>query len=361
MRENRWPLTRLLEICNSPYASLVRRLQIGYNYFDHPDAREWGPGSRYQLYAEDSAQVLPMCLSRLSRLEVLDVCGPTFPSLNAPVEHQMRLFTDAIVSTLRYVQLPFLAELNLRLAVTREFGEFFYEYPTASRIPVSGVMRQLRHLEMAVSDFTERDSRRNRHASLSALRETYPNADFLSSPLRLIELATGLESLSICGSDLLNMDSLQLDSEVSLTHLGLSRVTISTETMMTILERCRYSLRGVQFFWVELNSGTWEEILDKLTTFSQLSYVHVNACGYSPTEANSQLRLEQLPIPAGPEEIYTVNDTDHHALGKLQRHVIATREKAGMIPYREGDAYIRRAGLGLQESEVPVANANDNP
>lgn len=361
VRENRWPLTRLLAICNSPYASLVRRLQIGYNFFDHPDAREWEPGSRYHLYAEDSARVLPMCLSRLFRLEVLDVFGPTFPSINAAVEYQMRMFTDAVVSVLRYVRLPCLAELNLRLAVTREFGEFFYQYPTASRIPINDVMQQLRHLEIAVSDFTERDSRRNRHASLSALRETYPNADFLSSPLRLIELAACLESLAICGSDLLNMDSLQIGSEICLKYLGLSRVTISIDTIMHILEQCRYSLRGVHFFWVELNSGTWEEVLNKLSTFSQLSYVHISASGYSPTEANRHLLLEQPPIPVGPEEIYTANDPDHRALGNLQRHVIAVRGKAGMLPYREGDVNIRRAALDSQEPEIPAASADNIP
>lgn len=234
-----WPLARLLKLCSSPHASLVRWLQIGCQ--SRGEEEDWQPGNRYRVYAEDAARLLPVCLSRLSRLEVLDVSGPDFMAPDVPVVYQMQLFTDAVVSTLRYIQLPCLAELNLRLAVTREYGEFFCEYPTASRIPIGDVMQQLRYLGIAVDNFTdhawklERRSPRWNQPSLSGPRETWPNADFLASPLRLVELATGLESLSFCGADMHNLDSLRLGSEVCLKRLNLRTVAISAETMIRIL------------------------------------------------------------------------------------------------------------------------------
>ncbi|KAK7753819.1 hypothetical protein SLS62_004185 [Diatrype stigma] len=272
-----WPLARLLKLCNSPHASLVRRLRIGYQ--SDGEEEDWEPGNRYRMYAEDAARLLPVCLSRLPRLEVLDVVGPDFMAPCVPVVYQMQLFTDAVVSALRYIQLPGLAELNLRLAVTREYGEFFCEYPTASRIPIGDVMQELRHLEIAVENYTdhawqlEPRSPRWNQPFLSGLRETWPNADFLASPLRLIELATGLESLSFCGADMHNMDLLRLGSEVCLKWLNLRTVAISAETLIRILGQCRHSLRGVVFFCVELNSGTWAEILNELSNVDPVETV----------------------------------------------------------------------------------------
>ncbi|RYP63494.1 hypothetical protein DL771_009239 [Monosporascus sp. 5C6A] len=351
---DRWPLVRLRELCASPScAPLVRRLEVGYHYFDHPGPDEWEPGSRYRLYAEDVARLLPVCLAALPNLEVLDVRGPSFPSLNlgpagsaAPppsslVEVPMRTFTDAVVSALRYVPLPHLAELNLRLAVTHEFGAFFPEHTTPCHIPVGDVMRRLRHLEISISDFTERDSRvtvRN-DASLSALAGVHPNPDSAALPLRLVELATtagNLESLSIRGSDILDLDALRPGDGLSLRHLGLTRVSASAENMLRVLEQSRYSLRGLRLTHVELNAGTWRDVLAALATFPVLRYFSVDSGGYSRSGASGHLAAP-LPVRGWGSYIRSVEQADIDALGALQRHVIRNRKRAGLLPYRRRD------------------------
>ncbi|RYP53679.1 hypothetical protein DL768_001405 [Monosporascus sp. mg162] len=364
---DRWPLARLRELCASPScAPLVRRLEVGYHYFDHPGPDEWAPGSRYQLYAEDAARLLPVCLAALPNLEALDVRGPSFPSLNlgpagpagsagstAPptsslVEAPMRMFTDAVVSALRYIPLPRLVELNLRLAVTHEFGAFFPEHTTPCHIPVADVMRRLRHLEVSISDFTERDSRltvRN-NASLSALAGVHPNPDSAALPLRLVELAAtsgNLELLSIRGSDMLNLDALRLGDGVSLRHLVLTRVSASAENMLHILEQSRHSLRGVRLTQVELNAGTWRDVLAALATFPLLCYFSVNSGGYSRSGASGHL-VAPLPVTAGGSYIRSVEQADHDALSALQRHATQNRKGAGLLPYqRRVRKYIGRA------------------
>ncbi len=358
VREDRWPLARLLELCNSPYAPFVRRLHIGYNYFDRPGASEWEPGTRYHSYAEDASRLLPVCLARLSRLEILDVSGPTYPSLDVSVEGAMRLFTDAVVSTLRYVRLPSLAELNLGFPVTHEFGRFFFEHHTASRIRISEVMRQLRHLRVSISDFTVRDPQRNRTSPLSALREAYPNPDFISQMLRLIDLSTNLESLYILGSDVLDIDSLQIDSGVCLKYLKLMRVTISDETLIRILEQSRYSLRCVEFFWVELYSGRWENIFRMLATFPVLSRFYIDSRSY-PLSGPAG-RLLQQPQD-GPDGMNIIDSVDHQALADLQRNIIANRIKARMAPYKKTDfRYIGQTALPTQNPGISSVGMGEN-
>lgn len=279
--DDAWPLQRLLELCSSAHAPLVRRLHVGYNYYDYPGADEWAPGSRYRLYAEDASRLLPICLSRLLRLEALYVCGPLFPSLTVSVvEEPMRSFTDAVVSTLRYVRLPCLTELNLRLPVTHEFGNLFTEHLTASRIPIGDVMRQLRQLEVSVTDYTEFHPGQPRDVPLSALRGVYQNADFVFSLTKLIELCTSLESLSIRGSDKLNIDALKLNDAVRLKSLRLSKVTMTTETLVRILEQSNSSLRHLNM--VEFNSDDWAEVLSKVKACPQVVYWRINSLSGGP-------------------------------------------------------------------------------
>ncbi|RYP24587.1 hypothetical protein DL767_008587 [Monosporascus sp. MG133] len=367
---DRWPLARLRELCASPScAPLVRRLEVGYHYFDHPGPDEWVPGSRYQLYAEDAARLLPVCLAALPNLEALDVRGPSFPSLNlgpagsagstAPsisslVEVPMRMFTDAVVSALRYIPLPRLAELNLRLAVTHEFGAFFPEHTTPCHIPIGDVMRRLRHLEISISDFTESDSRVTvrRDASLSALAGVHPNPRFAALPLSLVELAAtsgNLELLSIRGSDMLDLDVLRLGNGVSLRHLVLTRVSASAETMLHILEPSRHTLRGVRLTQVELKAGTWHDVLAALATFPLLCYFNVGSGGYSRSGASRHLAAP-LPVTGGGSYIRSVEQADHDALGALQRHAARNRNGAGLLPYQRRDQMENNSSIQREPS-----------
>ena len=328
-----WPLQRLLEICNSRYAPLVRRLHVGYSYFDHPGSHEWAPGSRYYLYAEDASRLLPVCIARLSCLEALDVCGPSFPWTIASVaEEPTRLFTNAIVSVLRYVELPCLTELNLRLPVTHEFGELFTKHPSPSRIPVRDVMRRLRHLKISVSDFTVDDPSHTRGAPRSALRDAYPNADFVASPLKLIELSAGLESLAIRSSDMLNVDALELHDDVSLRSLKLSMLYTTATALMRILEHSRDSLRAVDLHMVELSDGVWDEVLHKLCACPHLWYWSISASGYSSSGSNEHLRLPSPQSQGVETRIASKNAADHDALWMLLDHIRENRVSAG-IPH----------------------------
>ena len=257
------PLRRLLDLCSSPQAPLVRHLHVGYDYYDYPGTGEWVPGSRYRLYAEDASRLLPICLSKLSHLQALHVFGPLSSFLTASVVAEpTRLFTDAVMSTLRYVRLPCLTELDLHLPVTHEFGELCTEHLTASQIPISDVMRQLRRLEVAVTDYAEFRIFPPREASPSALRGVYGNADFVSSLTKLIELSTSLESLSICGSYELNLDALKLNDDVRLKSLRLCKVAMTAETLVRILEQSSSSLRHLNI--ADLDSDDWAEVLSKL-------------------------------------------------------------------------------------------------
>jgi hypothetical protein len=60
--------------------------------------------------------------------------------------------TRSVVDALCYEPLPNLRDLSLAFPVTREFGQFFDDQLSASRMPIENVLQQLKHLEVQIRD-----------------------------------------------------------------------------------------------------------------------------------------------------------------------------------------------------------------
>lgn len=74
-----------------------------------------------------------------------------------------------------------------------------------------------------------------------------------------------------------------------------------------------------------------------------------------PPEEYRRLRIGCPSIIPLEVEIYGLSNTEDYSLANVQRHIVANKAKAGVIPYREGHFYIRRIALHPQDPVETVA------
>ena len=92
-----------------------------------------------------------------------------------------------------------------------------------------------------------------------------------------IEMAPQLETLRIFAADALDLSDVQWP--VSLHTLYLHGVTLSGETLVSIVG---LSIVQAELTGVELSSGTWLEVRDRITQSRELLRLRIRSCGYSP-------------------------------------------------------------------------------
>lgn len=319
------PLARLLELSNSPYAVYVRQVDLRFEGTFSTD-------KSHSLYVEDLAGLLSCCLARFPNLSALEFHGP--PSSLPPQEKGV--FINTVVAAIRYVPLLNLTELEVNFPITHDFRQLFSSKASTLRIPIEHVLRRLRHLGLHVSEYTShRGQRYWRRTPVLPENAAFPNEIYAVHLFRLVERAVNLESLSISSMDLLNLDNIQFDRSLRLKSLNLSRVSISSHTILSLVEQCKESIRSIQLWTVELNSGTWQHVLLQMSKLPHLIYFAIESSGYSSTGTSSNLALELLPPPDDPDDIETSNFLDTFALGNLQRQVNANRSAAGFSQFSE--------------------------
>jgi hypothetical protein len=320
------PLVGLNELSKSLYAVYVHQIDLGFQDFEHTTAS-------HSLYVEDLAGVLPCCLVRLPNLNALKFhCPP----LSLPQE-KTRVFINTVVAALRYVPLLNLTALDITFPITYDFEQLICSDASALRIPIDSVLRNLRHLSLKVSQYTSHRGQRYWSTRVSPENAALPNDIYAIHLFRLVELAVNLNSLEICSTDLLSLDNIQFGRSLRLKSLDLTSVAVSSRTLLSLLEKCQESMRSVQLWRVELNSGTWQHVLLQMSKLPHLLDFAIGSSGYSSTGTSSHFALGFLPAPGKQQDIETTNFLDLHALGNLQRQVNANRTAAGISQISEFD------------------------
>jgi hypothetical protein len=225
---------------------------------------------------------------------------------------------------------------------------FFEKELTASRIPIEHVLQQLHHLNVGVYDNTGHGGQRYWSTPLSAAKSSFPNATHAFQLFRFIKLAENLTSLQISSNDILNLDDLDFSSLDHLHILYLSDTAISSENFLSLIERCSETMSRIEFLRVELNSGTWQDILVQISQLRSLRYFHIDSSGYSQTGQSSHLAPGLLPPLDDPQDIETHNFLDYNALGNVQRKVNANRS-AVQLPQMTSFDYRRTQREPLED------------
>lgn len=325
VRNQNWPLEGLFQISRSWCAPYVRGIEVGFH-------SRWESVPEYEFYIHDLSTLLPICLSNFPGLTTLSVRGPSFSFGEKPdppfSQDLMKLLTNTVVEALRSVPLSELRELTLAFPITYEFNRFLGGQHTASQIPIDNVMRRLRHLRVEICDNTGLGGQLYHSAPLSAAKYAFPNATHASQLFRFIELAENLDSLHLLSTDILNLSGLgglNFSHKLRLRDLYFSNVSISSENLLYLIEQCKHSICRIEFYRVELNSGTWQDILIMLSRLPSLQYFYICSSGYSRIGGSSDLAPRHLPSMDEPQQIETNSLLDNYALGKLQCQVNANR------------------------------------
>ncbi|KAL2819665.1 hypothetical protein BDW59DRAFT_164992 [Aspergillus cavernicola] len=316
------PLERVVHLSNSPYGAHVRQIDVGFACFgDH--CPEISP-----LYAEDLAEVLSSCLVKFPNIRALRFQDPP-PSFS---REKAEKFVNTVISTLHYVQLPHLRELNIGFPVTYDFNQFFPGETGPLQIPIENVLQNLSHLGVYVSEFTSQRGQRYWKTPIPAAYSALPNETHAHFLFRLVELATNLKSLSIASTDILNLDDLNFSPSLRLRSLTLKSVSISSHTLLALIEQSNESITHIELQLVKLRSGEWQHILSQMRQLPNLVDLFIESSGYSLEGSSSHLSPGLLPPPDDPMDIETGNYEDIHALEALQHQVNMNRTAVGFAP-----------------------------
>jgi hypothetical protein len=246
---------------------------------------------------------------------------------------------DTVTSVLRYVPLPNLKELEINFPITHDFGRFFPNYPSSLQIPIRDIVHRLRHLGLYVCAYTDQRDQRFWLKPILPENAALPNDHFASRVFRIVEIAPNLESLAIHSVNILDIDFLTFPSSLCLRSLQLGGVSISSITLLFfLLNQFAKRIRYIDFWFVKLKSGTWQQVLLHMCKLPLLLDINFDYVGYSPTGSSSHLASIRDPDPHCPLNIETEHSFDLPALGVLQRQVNSNRIAAGFQPF-SGDDY----------------------
>lgn len=317
-----------MKLSKSPYAVYVRQIDFGF--------QETGSESTAYtaaLYIEDLFGCLSSCLIKFFNLAALEFHEPPL----GLSQEQRRAYMDAVSSTLRYVPLSNLRELELKFPLTYDFGRFFPTQTSSVQIPIEDVTQSLRHLGLYSCEYTNTRDQRYWLKPVSPENAALPNNVYATRMLRMIEIAPNLQSLAIHSLDVLDIDFLAFPSSLCLRCLDLGGVSISCNNLLSLINQSIHSIRYINFSLVKLNSGTWRQVLVRMCQLPYLLDIIIDASGYSLTGTSSDLALGLLPERDCPQDIETIDSFDVPALGNLQRHVNSNRIAFGLQPFPETD------------------------
>ncbi|GKZ27067.1 hypothetical protein AbraIFM66951_004543 [Aspergillus brasiliensis] len=320
-------LRRFTGISRNQYAAHVRYLETGY---DH-----WGlyTSSSLGQNIQDLAGLFSPCLARLSDLRILKFRA----SRQSLTRDQEGTAIKAIVTALRYVNLPHLEGLELFFPIAHDFGYFFPNHPTPLQIPMEDVLHRLKYLALHVTAYTKQLGQRYWKTPVLPAHAALPNDLYAAYLFRLVELAPHLEALRISSTDVLPFYTIHFSPAVHLTSLCLCRVLITFDHFRALMEQCRDHLKHIELSLVQLHSGTWYTALTQLRQLPHLIDFSIYSCGYPDSGPNAHLR-GLLPAPDDPEPLETMSSADYDGLDELRKFVNANRVALGLLPYDRKDS-----------------------
>ncbi|OJJ32606.1 hypothetical protein ASPWEDRAFT_42624 [Aspergillus wentii DTO 134E9] len=319
------PLSRLRGISRSYCAPFVRHVEVG---LDGP----WKSTPGYEAYIQSLQVLLPDCLGRLPNLAVLNFHGPSYSHSHAdPLFswEKISCLTNRAVQTLGDTPLPKLRDLTLALPLTASFRSFL-AVPDREQEAIHNVLKQLEHLRVEICDNTGSGGKRYMRTPLSEAKSVLPNREHASHLFNCIELAGSLTSLEIRSTDVLDLDTLSLSNQDHLQILSLCNVSISSDCLISLLGQCTDTISRIAFNRVELKSGTWQDILCRISQLPSLQYFSIVSSGYSKTGESCDLSLGFSLMMDASRDIETCNPLDYNALGDVQRRVNRNRAAGGL-------------------------------
>jgi hypothetical protein len=313
------PLSRLKRISKSRYAKYVHQIDIGFN-----SNISYAFDTTTELYIEDLAGLLPTYLRKFTNLKALEFEDPPLDVR----EDIRKLYVKTVVSALRYVPLPKLEELEIRLPITRDFSQFTPPKITRLQIPIEKVMQGLRHLALHVCAYTKGMDGEDIPGPILPEHAEHPNNDYAYEMFSMLELATNLDSLKISSFNILDLDPFDIPSSLRLRCLHLEGVAISPEALLTLMNQSEETIRYINLYRVNLSSKTWYYVLLRMNKLFKLLDIQMEHCGYSGSSAHLNGDCRDIF-----QSIESCGFDDSMALGKLQRQVNANRVAAGLQPF----------------------------
>lgn len=295
-------LENLVNVSSSANAANVRNLEVLFRFLGETD-------HQYLLQAvAELVGVLPGCLTRFPNLKALhfNFQVPRCPRRLAEV------FRDTVITALRYTPLSKLTELDTGLPIAYDFGLLLDSSPIQVRIPIENVLRRLRHLSLCISEWTSDQDQRYYFRPVFYENAALPNPTYAKNLCKMVELAENLESLAVDSKDIINVDNMNLHKSIRLKTLSLERVSISAHVLISLIDQCENNITSIEFSRVELTSGTWENVLVRISRLSKLLNFWVVSGGYSRDGTSSHLRASSSNFG---EDIETSDVLDTYALG----------------------------------------------
>lgn len=317
-----------MKLSKSPFALDVCHIDFGFKNTSYYD-----PTNTAALYIEDLFGCLSSCLVKFSNLAALEFHEP----LSGLAQEQRRVYMDAVASTLRYVPLINLRELEIKFPITYDFGRFFPGQTSSVQIPIKDVTQTLRHLGVYSCEYTDQQEQRYWLQPVLPEYAALPNHTYATRMFGMIEIAPNLQSLAIQSCNILDIDFVAFPSSLCLRSLDLGGVSVSCNNLLSLIDQSSERMSFLNFSIVKLNSGTWRQILVRMCQLPHLLDVNIDHSGYSLTGTSSDLALTILPEPDRPQNIETEDFPDLPALGKLQRQVNSNRIALGLRPFPESD------------------------
>lgn len=313
---------------------------------------------------------LPVVLSHPNMLLRLDVFFPTTeskyygyqddPNDYAPQYDLQRLkrVIGSLSKCFTEGRLQTLTDLRLSLPCTHNFLDL-------SRAMSEGLVTQLRHLYLAISDaagpggskdyliWADEDEDGDDGFPLSNLQEEFPNGEYAATVFNLAARCPNLESLGIVGTHVLDAESCAWTAHYpKLKSLLLKRIKISADRLrcLTVLPdrpAAEAQLSKVLLEEVFLDHGEWHDVFGWWVLYPALIYVHVQNLFYSRNGSSSHLAAWNGRPREDSREMWTEHAPDEDALAEVIRVVIKRAGGLGKYPNIHG------GGPTWQPGELP--------
>ncbi len=356
--------SRLLLFSASPLVQHVEKLRVGFHrdslrLFDsveHYLEDDYESEEDYLLedYLLEAAFIIPLIINACPNLRIVSIKGPRkrlYGSRFQPLEAYEVMFAKILdhvfrVLSSRTSNAP-LDTIKIALPLTIDYDLFTSwrrrDLSEVGGISLSWIMQHIRHLRVKVLDGSGPGGQRYFQSRESRGHRTTPNQGSQQFFWGFIASATNLYSLNLTCSHILKFDNLALDNFTSLRELRLVRVQMSQNRFLQLIAQVAATVRAIELDHIELDSGTWESILQHMCTLPLLDHFFIDACGYTDAGPSSRYRSGLLPPSDAPQSIETRHFEDYDGLSHIQVHVNAVRAAAGLPLYTDYDyKHLRR-------------------
>ncbi|KAL2038950.1 hypothetical protein N7G274_008290 [Stereocaulon virgatum] len=337
------PLTKLLELSQGSLAHYVKAISVGLGGIYQRSYE-----SAAKSYFEDLKTILPACLPSYHQLQSLHISGPwslagsaADPQFPEHFRHTLRI---SVANALSHVPLPSLSDLSLELPLAHDFAALSEcSQRRSSGIPIARttafeeVLEGLYRLDVTITDNSGPGGQRYFTKPSSGPQIAYPNPKYAPELFRFVEAAPNVKFLRIRATHVVDMDLCSFAKFRNLHVLELRNLKASIDNFLHIIEQNMDSLRAVDLEDFQLTSGTWEHFLLMLCSVPRLDYFEISGCSYDKDGLSAWLAPQCLHIFDNVRAIETKSFRDYHALGNLQRQIIANRAAAGLPQMDEHD------------------------